>query len=221
MLSIPKTHYTECSVYRILIRPKSRYAEDSLHRNYFFQNGFGIVTIRCNGIRCSEYLKQNLIYTDILIHWYTLIYNDINWDKLRSQIRIIWWVWTISELLLWTRKWTASNFLVIFRDGSSPYFLPCLKFSSNDFFSDFFSDLFETTTTPPPIGVRVWVNGPFLLRESEKMRDCVMREISFLRAGLREKPFIVIVVAWKRKKVCMIAQNWKKMISLHDLHARE
>ena len=150
MLSIPKTHYTECSVYRILIRPKSRYAEDSLHRNYFFQNGFGIVTIRCNGIRCSEYLKQNLIYTDILIHWYTLIYNDINWDKLRSQIRIIWWVWTISELLLWIRKWTASNFLVIFRDGSSPYFLPCLKFSSNDFFSDFFSDLFETTTTPTP-----------------------------------------------------------------------
>ena len=109
MLSIPKTHYTECSVYRILIRPKSRYAEDSLHRNYFFQNGFGIVTIRCNGIRCSEYLKQNLIYTDILIHWYTLIYNDINWDKLRSQIRIIWWVWTISELLLWTRKWTREE----------------------------------------------------------------------------------------------------------------
>ena len=163
MLSIPKTHYTECSVYRILIRPKSRYAEDSLHRNYFFQNGFGIVTIRCNGIRCSEYLKQNLIYTDILIHWYTLIYNDINWDKLRSQIRIIWWVWTISELLLWIRKWTASNFLVIFRDGSSPYFLPCLKFSSNDFFSDFFSDLFETTTPPPPNRCSCLSEWPFFI----------------------------------------------------------
>ena len=154
MLSIPNAQYTENSLYRMVSIPNSHYAEIRLCRRLitpklFFQNGFGIVTIRCNGIRCSEYLKQNLIYTDILIHWYTLIYNDINWDKLRSQIRIIWWVWTISELLLWIRKWTASNFLVIFRDGSSPYFLPCLKFSSNDFFSDFFSDLFETTTTPP------------------------------------------------------------------------
>ena len=211
--------YTECSVYRILIRPKSHYAEDSLHRNYFFQNGFGIVTIRCNGIRCSEYLKQNLIYTDILIHWYTLIYNDINWDKLRSQIRIIWWVWTISELLLWIRKWTASNFLVIFRDGSSPYFLPCLKFSSNDFFSDFFSDLFETTTTPPPIGVRVWVNGPFLLRESEKCERCV--KYLFYARDCVKSPLLWSWLRENGKKCAWLRKTGKKMISLHDLHARE
>ena len=62
----------------------------------------------------------------------------------------------------------------------------------------FFRTYSKQRWPPPPIGVRVWVNGPFLLRESEKMRE--MREISFLRAGLREKPFIVIVVAWKRKK---------------------
>ena len=53
------------------------------------------------------------------------------------------------------------------------------------------------------------------------MRDCVMREISFLCAWWRKKPFIVIVgapivVAWKRKKSVHDCVKLEKMISLHD-----
>ena len=85
----------------------------------------------------------------------------------------------------------------------------------------FFRTYSKQRRPPPPIGVRVWVNGPFLLRESEKMRDCVMREISFLCAWWRKNPFIVIVgapivVAWKRKKSVHDCVKLEKMISLHD-----
>ena len=65
-------------------------------------------------------------------------------------------------------------------------------------FSLIFFRTYSKQRRPPPIGVRVWVNGPFLLRESEKMRDCAKTEKSVHDCAKLEKKdkFAWFACAW-------------------------